>query len=224
MVDSQTSPTDDSASFPLPPSLPPPPPSSAVAVISPRPLLKSTGSQSISSTENQEAKQKPFLNNQTAQIVQAKYSYEPLQFSPNDHPEIELPLNIGDYYLIYGDVDEVIQCSLKSLIESECHRFFQDGFYDGRNLEGRYGLIPSNFIEPINNPNQLPEPVRHIIQRLTGKLLSGMKKPNKIFLHLFYLDETVTLRRDQTSSIDSDVFASNTSINVPTTYRKQCKN
>ncbi|CAF4649077.1 unnamed protein product, partial [Rotaria magnacalcarata] len=57
--------------------------------------------------------------------------------SPNDHPEVELPLTIGEYYLIYGDVDE-------------------DGFYDGRNLEGRYGLIPSNFIEAITNSNDLP--------------------------------------------------------------------
>ena len=39
---------------------------------------------------------------------------------------------------------------------------------------------------------------------------------------VFILDETVLLRRDLTSSIDSDVFASNTSINVPTSYRKQC--
>lgn len=52
-------------------------------------------------------KQKSYFNNPTAQIVQAKYSYEPLQFSPNDHPEVELPLNLGEYYLIYGEVDEV---------------------------------------------------------------------------------------------------------------------
>ena len=41
-------------------------------------------------------------------IVIAKYSYEPLRFSPNKHPEIELPLKLGEYYLIYDDVDEVI--------------------------------------------------------------------------------------------------------------------
>jgi hypothetical protein len=46
-------------------------------------------------------------NNKSAQIVVAKYSYEPLRFSPNDHPEIELPLKLGEYYLIYGDIDEV---------------------------------------------------------------------------------------------------------------------
>jgi hypothetical protein len=46
-------------------------------------------------------------NDKLAQVVVAKYSYEPLKFSPNDHPEIELPLILGEYYLIYGDVDEV---------------------------------------------------------------------------------------------------------------------
>jgi hypothetical protein len=103
MVDSQTSPTDDN----LPP-LPPPPPSSSLPPSAQlRPLVKSTGSQSMNLTENPEIKQKNVLNNQTALIVIAKYSYEPLQFSPNDHPEIELPLNLGEYYLIYGDVDEV---------------------------------------------------------------------------------------------------------------------
>lgn len=53
--------------------------------------------------------------------------------------------------------------------------FSQDGFFDGRNLEGRYGLLPSNFIEPVTNPHELSEPIRHIIQRLTGKSLSGMR-------------------------------------------------
>jgi len=103
MVDSQTSPTDDSVSISAPP-LPPPPPTPSIQQ---RPLLKSTASQSVNVAETQETKQKSYLNNQIAQIVQAKYSYEPLQFSPNDHPEVELPLNLGEYYLIYGDVDEV---------------------------------------------------------------------------------------------------------------------
>ncbi|CAF0754435.1 unnamed protein product [Adineta steineri] len=186
MVDSQTSPTDDTiSSIPLlqAPQLPTLPPPS----IQQRPLVKSTGSQSINQTENQEIKTKSYPNNQTALIVIAKYSYEPLQFSPNDHPEVELPLNIGDYYLIYGEVDE-------------------DGFFDGRNLEGRYGLIPSNFIEPVTNPHELPETVRHIIQRLTGKILT---------------DETNSPRRDQPLNKDSDMFNSNTSINVSAAYRKQ---
>ncbi|CAF4536990.1 unnamed protein product, partial [Rotaria magnacalcarata] len=58
------------------------------------------------------------------------------RFSPNDHPEIELPLKQGEYYVIYGNIDE-------------------DGFYGGRNLDGRYGLVPSNLIELVKNSNDL---------------------------------------------------------------------
>jgi hypothetical protein len=106
---------------------------------------------------------------------------------------------------------------------------FQDGFYDGRNLEGRYGLIPSNFIEPIMNPNELPETVRHIIQRLTGKIFSSKPK-NKyfplVFIHIFFcIDEINSPRRDQPSNINFDALNnSNTCIDFPPTYRKQCKN
>jgi hypothetical protein len=108
MVDSQTSPSEDSAAFPLPP-----PSLSAATPLSTgqqaRPANKSASSQSTTASEHVEPRSKPFVSNQSAQIVVAKYSYEPLQFSPNDHPEIELPLNVGEYYLIYGDADEVIR-------------------------------------------------------------------------------------------------------------------
>ncbi|CAF3770154.1 unnamed protein product [Rotaria sordida] len=114
------------------------------------------------------------LNDKLARIVVAKYSYEPLRFSPNDHPEIELPLKLGEYYLIYGNIDE-------------------DGFYDGRNLEGRYGLIPSNFIELVKNPNDLPENTKHIIQKLIGN----------------------SYHHELTSSLDSDSSNMNSSIHNP---------
>jgi len=115
MVDSQTSPTEENASMPLSPPPPLPPPQSAAPASLPyaspsnaqRSLLKTATSQSTAPIDNSDNRSKPFINQQTAQIVQAKYSYEPLQFSPNDHPEVELPLNVGEYYLVYGDVDEV---------------------------------------------------------------------------------------------------------------------
>ena len=107
MVDSQTSPTGENSLPPLPSVASPTASLPSQPIQQQRSPSKSTGSQSINFTENQEIKQKAFLNNQTAQIVVAKYSYEPLQFSPNDHPEVELPLNVGEYYLVYGDVDEV---------------------------------------------------------------------------------------------------------------------
>jgi hypothetical protein len=40
-------------------------------------------------------------------VYVAKYSYDPVQYSPNENPEAELKLNAGDYIFIYGSVDEV---------------------------------------------------------------------------------------------------------------------
>ena len=60
----------------------------------------------------------------------ARYSYDPFQHSPNESPEAELQVNAGDYILVWGDVDE-------------------DGFYDGELLDGRRGLVPSNFVEKL---------------------------------------------------------------------------
>lgn len=37
----------------------------------------------------------------------AKYTYDPYQHSPNENPDAELPLNSGDYVLVYGEMDEV---------------------------------------------------------------------------------------------------------------------
>jgi hypothetical protein len=41
------------------------------------------------------------------QVFQAKYSYDPIQYSPNENPDAELPINSGDYVLVYGEMDEV---------------------------------------------------------------------------------------------------------------------
>lgn len=40
-------------------------------------------------------------------VFMAKYNYDPLEKSPNEFPEAELVLNMGDYIFIYGDMDEV---------------------------------------------------------------------------------------------------------------------
>ncbi|XP_077865803.1 RIMS-binding protein 2-like [Saccoglossus kowalevskii] len=60
----------------------------------------------------------------------ARYSYDPLLYSPNENPEAELALNAGEYIYVYGDMDE-------------------DGFYEGELMDGRRGLVPSNFIERV---------------------------------------------------------------------------
>ena len=40
-------------------------------------------------------------------IFIARYNYDPMLYSPNENPEMELAFQAGDYLYIYGDVDEV---------------------------------------------------------------------------------------------------------------------
>ncbi|XP_069380225.1 RIMS-binding protein 2 isoform X7 [Paralichthys olivaceus] len=57
----------------------------------------------------------------------ARYSYNPYD-GPNEHPEAELPLVAGKYLYVYGTMDD-------------------DGFYEGELLDGQRGLVPSNFVD-----------------------------------------------------------------------------
>lgn len=41
------------------------------------------------------------------QVFIAKYAYDPVAYSPNENPEAELSLTIGDYIFVYGSMDEV---------------------------------------------------------------------------------------------------------------------
>ncbi|XP_069188528.1 RIMS-binding protein 3 isoform X14 [Procambarus clarkii] len=66
----------------------------------------------------------------------ARYSYDPFQHSPNENPEAELAVNAGDYVLVWGSMDEVAPPTI-------------DGFFDGELLDGRRGLVPSNFVEKL---------------------------------------------------------------------------
>ncbi|XP_073917428.1 RIMS-binding protein 2 isoform X2 [Castor canadensis] len=61
----------------------------------------------------------------------ARYSYNPFD-GPNENPEAELPLTAGRYLYVYGDMDE-------------------DGFYEGELLDGQRGLVPSNFVDFIQD-------------------------------------------------------------------------
>ena len=60
----------------------------------------------------------------------ARFSYEPFQHSPNENPEAELPVQGGDYLLVWGKPDE-------------------DGFLDAESLDGRRGLVPANFVQKL---------------------------------------------------------------------------
>lgn len=72
-------------------------------------------------TSNKQQQEKYYL-------YMCKYSYDPFKNSPNDNPEAELPLQTGDYLYILNEDDEY-------------------GFYNGELLNGRRGLVPSNFVE-----------------------------------------------------------------------------
>ncbi|XP_075253072.1 peripheral-type benzodiazepine receptor-associated protein 1-like [Convolutriloba macropyga] len=84
----------------------------------------------------------------------AKYTYDPLKFSPNDNPELELCVTKGDYVYIHGDMDE-------------------DGFYEGELLGGQRGLVPSNFVDPVKE-KELPELLKSHLQKLRNRSLSNL--------------------------------------------------
>uniref|UniRef100_A0A3Q2YX98 RIMS-binding protein 2 n=1 Tax=Hippocampus comes TaxID=109280 RepID=A0A3Q2YX98_HIPCM len=62
-------------------------------------------------------------------------SYNPYD-GPNDNPEMELPLTAGEYIYVYGGVDD-------------------DGFYEGELVDGRRGLVPSNFTSDVTHNSLL---------------------------------------------------------------------
>ncbi|XP_069789662.1 RIMS-binding protein 2 [Narcine bancroftii] len=68
----------------------------------------------------------------------ARYSYNPYT-GPNEHPEAELPLRAGKYLYVYGNMDE-------------------DGFYQGELMDGRRGLVPSNFVALLQDDDSLAQP------------------------------------------------------------------
>ncbi|XP_034566287.1 RIMS-binding protein 2-like isoform X2 [Notolabrus celidotus] len=71
----------------------------------------------------------------TVRLCTARYSYNPYD-GPNEHPEAELPLVAGKYLYVYGNMDD-------------------DGFYEGELLDGQRGLVPSNFVEFVQDKEKL---------------------------------------------------------------------
>uniref|UniRef100_A0A3Q2Q518 RIMS-binding protein 2 n=1 Tax=Fundulus heteroclitus TaxID=8078 RepID=A0A3Q2Q518_FUNHE len=103
-------------------------------------------------------------------------SYNPYD-GPNEHPEAELPLVAGKYLYVYGTMDE-------------------DGFYEGELLDGQRGLVPSNFVEFVQDDDTpsvqrrdttVKEPgyLNHSSQRLlsgtgTGTSISSQLSDSKL--------------------------------------------
>uniref|UniRef100_A0A3Q2QIF1 RIMS binding protein 2 n=1 Tax=Fundulus heteroclitus TaxID=8078 RepID=A0A3Q2QIF1_FUNHE len=93
------------------------------------------GSQSPMEDETSSStRSKPRYTGQV-RLCTARYSYNPYD-GPNEHPEAELPLVAGKYLYVYGDMDD-------------------DGFYEGELLDGQRGLVPSNFVEFVQDKEKL---------------------------------------------------------------------
>ncbi|ETE71507.1 RIMS-binding protein 2, partial [Ophiophagus hannah] len=58
-------------------------------------------------------------------LVPEQENHDPVKLQ---NPEAELPLTAGEYIYVYGEMDE-------------------DGFFEGELMDGRRGLVPSNFVE-----------------------------------------------------------------------------
>ncbi|XP_041644519.1 RIMS-binding protein 2 isoform X4 [Cheilinus undulatus] len=80
----------------------------------------------------------------------ARYSYNPYD-GPNEHPEAELPLVAGKYLYVYGTMDE-------------------DGFYEGELLDGQRGLVPSNFVDFIQDEETSSTQQRDTVAKEPGYL------------------------------------------------------
>ncbi|CAB1318591.1 unnamed protein product [Coregonus sp. 'balchen'] len=90
----------------------------------------------------------------TVRLCTARYSYNPYD-GPNEHPEAELPLVAGKYLYVYGTMDDdgFYEASLAQT--SACFSSFGEsslaamggGVGGGELLDGQRGLVPSNFVE-----------------------------------------------------------------------------
>ncbi|TMS03800.1 hypothetical protein E3U43_000689 [Larimichthys crocea] len=90
----------------------------------------------------------------------ARYSYNPYD-GPNEHPEAELPLVAGKYLYVYGTMDE-------------------DGFYEGELLDGQRGLVPSNFVDFVQDEEKPSVQHRDTIAKEPGYLNHSSLGPQRL--------------------------------------------
>ena len=79
----------------------------------------------------------------------ALYDYDPCELSPNVDSEVELAFKTGEIIAIFGDMDD-------------------DGFYMGE-INGRRGLVPSNFLTDIPAGFDPSKAFRHNQPRVLGQ-------------------------------------------------------
>ena len=85
----------------------------------------------------------------------ALYDYDPAELSPNVDAEVELSFRTGDLLLVYGDMDD-------------------DGFYMGE-LNGRRGLVPSNFLTDVP-PGYMTSPPATLATFINGSSTSSSSR------------------------------------------------
>ncbi|XP_029366674.1 RIMS-binding protein 2 isoform X1 [Echeneis naucrates] len=90
----------------------------------------------------------------------ARYSYNPYD-GPNEHPEAELPLVAGKYLYVYGTMDE-------------------DGFYEGELLDGQRGLVPSNFVDFVQDQETSSVQHRDKVAKEPGYLNHSSLGPQRL--------------------------------------------
>ncbi|XP_031705371.1 RIMS-binding protein 2 isoform X10 [Anarrhichthys ocellatus] len=92
----------------------------------------------------------------------ARYSYNPYD-GPNENPEAELPLLAGKYLYVYGTMDD-------------------DGFYEGELLDGQRGLVPSNFLEFVQDEETTSVQHRDTVAKEPGYLNHSSLGPQRLKL------------------------------------------
>ncbi|TTG47519.1 Peripheral-type benzodiazepine receptor-associated protein 1 [Bagarius yarrelli] len=115
------------------------------------------------------------------QVFIARYSYNPYD-GPNDNPEVELPLTAGEYIYVYGDMDD-------------------DGFYEGELMDGRRGLVPSNFVERVSDDDAHEAPDFSHNSLLESSFHSTSERPH---LHQHYVrsGHSITDRKEASDTND----------------------
>ncbi|CAH8290386.1 unnamed protein product, partial [Schistosoma turkestanicum] len=95
-------------------------------------LIPDTMNQTLNPSQNKPMESIRQLTNQPSKIMIAIYDYDPHVLSPNPDIDAELSFRSGEQITVYGSMDD-------------------DGFYYGTTKDGRFGLVPSNFLQSCTN-------------------------------------------------------------------------
>ncbi|XP_023814412.1 RIMS-binding protein 2 isoform X8 [Oryzias latipes] len=123
----------------------------------------------------------------------ARYSYNPYD-GPNEHPEAELPLVAGKYLYIYGNMDE-------------------DGFYEGELLDGQRGLVPSNFVDFLQDEKTSSVQQREAVAKEPGYLNHSSLGSQQLSACTASISSLLSLSKQDslsTSSLGMDLLNSST--------------